>query len=126
MKLLLDSHILLWWSAGDPRLSARAEKLLIGAENELFVSAASWWELAIKRVLGRLRLDMALEKRILEQKGVQFIPVTLDHPQAAGALPALHGDPFDHMLVAQAGFENCSLVTHDRKLKRYGPPVLYV
>lgn len=126
MKLLLDSHILLWWSAGDPRLSARAEKLLTAADNELFVSSASWWELAIKHVLGRLRLDMALERRTLEQKGVQFIPVTLDHAQRAVALPALHGDPFDHMLVAQAACEGCSLVTHDKQLKRYGPPVLYV
>lgn len=77
MRLLLDSHILLWWSAGDPRLSKRAEKLLMSAGNELFISAASWWELAIKRVLGRLRLDMAHTRKILEEKGIRGIPVTL-------------------------------------------------
>jgi PIN domain nuclease of toxin-antitoxin system len=126
LKLLLDSHILLWWSAGDPRLSARAEKLLTATDNEIFVSAASWWELAIKQVLGRLRLDMADTRRLLEQKGVQPISVTPDHALAAAALPALHGDPFDHMLVAQAVTERCTLLTHDKQLKRYGPPVLFV
>jgi PIN domain nuclease of toxin-antitoxin system len=60
VRLLLDSHIILWWSAGDPRLGKRAERLLVRAENELLVSAASWWELAVKRTLGRLQLDMGI------------------------------------------------------------------
>ncbi|MEJ1967720.1 MAG: type II toxin-antitoxin system VapC family toxin [Rhizomicrobium sp.] len=92
MKLLLDSHILLWWAAGDPKLGKRAEKLLATAGNDLFISAASWWELAVKQVLGRLRLDLAQTWRVLDQRGVRAIPVTLEHAQEAGMLSAYHSD----------------------------------
>ena len=126
MKLLLDSHILLWWSVGDARLGKRAEKLLMADENELYVSAASWWELAIKQALGRLRLDMAKTWQVLAQRGVGAIPVTFQHAQEAGALATFHSDPFDHMLVAQAAFEGFVLLTRDKKLKPYGKPVLCV
>ena len=126
MKLLLDSHILLWWSAGDPRLGKRAEKLLAAQTNEFFVSAASWWELGIKQVLGRLRIDLNLARVELQRRRVQFLPVTIEHAMVAGALPALHGDPFDHMLVAQASVEGLALLTRDRKLKACGAAVMHV
>lgn len=125
MKLLLDSHIFLWWAGADPRLGKRAESLL--AENrDIFVSAASWWELAIKQVLGRLRFDIGATSSELQKRGVRFLTVTFEHAEAAGALPAFHGDPFDHMLVAQASFEGLTLLTRDKKLKAYGPSVLCV
>ena len=124
MRLLLDSHIFLWWSAGDQRLGRRAEKMLLASDAELFISAASWWELAVKQAIGKLRLDILEARRSLEKRGVTGIPVTIAHAEQAGALPALHGDPFDHMLVAQAICEGLTLLTRDRKLKRYGAAVL--
>jgi len=98
----------------------------MAGDSELFVSAASWWELAIKRVLGRVRFDAAKVREALRQRDVQILPVTLDHAEQAGSLPALHGDPFDHMLVAQAMSESLRLLTRDKQLKRYGDPVLFV
>jgi len=124
LRLLLDSHIFVWWSAGDQRLGPRAEKMLLAPDVELFISAASWWELAVKQAIGKLRLNIPETRRSLEQRGVTGIPVTIAHAEQAGALPALHGDPFDHMLVAQALCEGLVLLTRDKSLKRYGTPVL--
>lgn len=124
MRLLLDSHILVWWSAGDRKLGRRAENMLLAPDAELFVSAASWWELAVKQALGKIKLDIAAMRRSLEGRGVTGIPVTVVHAERAGILPALHGDPFDHMLVAQAMCEDLTLLTRDGKLKRYGSAVL--
>ena len=126
MRLLLDSHILLWWAAGDKKLGARAGQLVTDADSDLFMSAASWWELALKRTLGRLRVDLVQTRRALEERGVLVLPVTVEHAEAAGALPALHGDPFDHMLVAQAAASGTRLLTRDKQLKAYGASVLCV
>jgi PIN domain nuclease of toxin-antitoxin system len=126
LKLLLDSHVLLWWSAGDRKLGARAAKILMASDNELLFSVASWWELGIKQVAGRLRFDMGFLREELRRRGVVELPVTFEHAEAARALPALHTDPFDHMLVAQAVCENCKLLTRDAKLAPYGLPVLRV
>lgn len=125
MRLLLDSHVFVWWSAGDRKLGRRVENMLLAPDAELFVSVASWWELAVKQALGKLRLDLSEMRRMLEQRGVISIPVTVAHAERAGALPALHGDPFDHMLVAQAICEGLVLLTRDEKLKTYGPAVLH-
>jgi PIN domain nuclease of toxin-antitoxin system len=111
---------------GDPKLGQRAEKIMLAPDAELFVSVASWWELAVKQALGKLKLDIAEMRRNLEQRGVISIPVTVTHAEQAGALPALHGDPFDHMLVAQAICERLVLLTRDDKLEHYGPAVLCV
>lgn len=98
--------------------------MLLASDAELFISAASWWELAVKQAIGKLRLDIVETRRSLEKRGVAGIPVTIAHAEQAGALPALHGDPFDHMLVAQAICEGLTLLTRDSKLKRYGATVL--
>ena len=98
--------------------------MLLAPGAELFISAASWWELAVKQAIGKLRLDIPKTRHSLDQRGVIGIPVTIAHAEQAGALPALHGDPFDHMLVAQAICEGMTLLTRDAKLKRYGPNVL--
>lgn len=126
MKLLLDSHVLLWWSAGDRRLGSRAASILATDGNEFHVSAASWWELGLKCAAGRLRLDMNVLREELRKKGVLEVPVTTDHADAARNLPRHHTDPFDHMLVAQASFEGLTLLTRDKKLKAYGPSVLCI
>ena len=124
MKLLLDSHLLLWWPTGSGRLGREAAALIEAEESELFMSAASWWELGIKRSLGKLAIDIGIARRGLQQRGVTMLPVTGEHAESATALPAFHGDPFDHMLVAQAICEGMTLLTRDAKLKRYGPNVL--
>jgi PIN domain nuclease of toxin-antitoxin system len=126
LKLLLDSHILLWWSEGSPKLGARARSLVESGGNVLFISAASWWEIAIKQALGRLGFDLAAHRGAFVSRGVTTMDVTFAHAEAAAGLPLHHGDPFDRMLVAQASHEGLTLLTRDKKLKVYGSSVLCV
>ena len=125
MKLLLDTQILLW-AAGQPeRLSATAHKLLSNRRNELLFSAASLWEIAIKKTLGRedFRVEPRLLRRGLLDNGYTELPVTSQHAVSIDALPPLHKDPFDRMLLAQATSEGITLVTGDAQLARYPGPV---
>jgi PIN domain nuclease of toxin-antitoxin system len=122
VRLLLDTHTLLWWLADDPALSRGAAEAIAGAA-VVAVSAASAWEISIKQALGKLTgpADLAAELRANEMVA---LPVTVEHSTAAGALPHLHSDPFDRMLVAQARAEDLTLVTRDPRLAPYGIPVL--
>jgi PIN domain nuclease of toxin-antitoxin system len=125
VKLLLDTQLLLW-AAGEPRrLSARARKLLEDPRHELVFSAASLWEIAIKRSLGRddFQVEPRLLRRGLLDNGYLELPVTSQHAVGIDALPALHKDPFDRLLLAQAIAEGITLLTADAGLARYGPPV---
>jgi PIN domain nuclease of toxin-antitoxin system len=125
VKLLLDTQLLLW-AAGQPdKLSAPARKLLRDPKNELLFSAASVWEIAIKRTLGRedFRVDPRLLRRGLLDNGYVELAVTSQHAVAIDALPALHRDPFDRMLLAQALTEGITLLTHDAQLARYPGPI---
>lgn len=125
MKLLLDTQILLW-AAGQPeRLSAAARKLLNNRRNELVFSAASLWEIAIKKTLGRedLRVEPRLLRRGLLDNGYTELPVTSQHAVSIDGLPALHKDPFDRLLLAQATCEGITLLTGDAQLARYPGPV---
>lgn len=126
MRLLLDSHIMVWWFAGSKRLGKQALRIINSSEAELYVSAASWWELSIKKALGRLDFDLAAARQILARNEIKALAVTLDHADTAALLPAHHGDPFDRMLVAQAKVEDLSLLTRDRHLENYGEVVLCV
>lgn len=125
MKLLLDTQILLW-AAGEPeRLSAAARKLLSNRRNELLFSAASLWEITIKKTLGRadFRVEPRLLRRGLLDNGYVELPVTSQHAVSIDALPPLHKDPFDRLLLAQATIEGVVLVTGDAQLARYPGPV---
>ena len=125
MKLLLDTQILLW-AAGQPeRLSAAARKLLNNPRNELLFSAASLWEIAIKSTLGRsdFKAEPRLLRRGLLDNGYTELPVTSQHAVSIDALPELHKDPFDRLLLAQALTEGVTLVTGDAQLARYPGPV---
>ncbi|HEY5237310.1 MAG TPA: type II toxin-antitoxin system VapC family toxin [Rhizomicrobium sp.] len=126
MRLLLDSHILLWWFAGSRELGKRAREAIDEPDVELFVSAASWWELSIKHALGKLDVDWAAARTILRKNEISLLNVTFDHADMAASLPAHHSDPFDRMLVAQAQFEGLQLLTRDKRLKSYGATVLCV
>ena len=125
MKLLLDTHLLLW-AAGEPdRLSAKARLLVDNPENELLFSAASLWEVAIKRGLGRndFRVDARLLRRGLLDNGYSELPIVSDHVVATESLPPIHKDPFDRVLVAQATVEGITLLTTDSLVAQYPGPI---
>ena len=125
MKLLLDTHVLLW-AAGTPRRLPRAARVLLeDGANELLFSAASLWEVAIKQQLGRedFRADARLLRRGLLDNGYTELPVTSAHAVALDLLPPLHKDPFDRMLIAQAVVEGIMLLTADANLARYPGPI---
>ena len=125
MKLLLDTHLLLW-AAGEPdRLSADARALISDAENELFFSAASVWEIAIKSRLGRddFQADARLLRRGLLDNSYSELPIGSEHAVAIDSLPPIHKDPFDRILVAQAMVEGITLLTSDSLVAQYPGPV---
>jgi PIN domain nuclease of toxin-antitoxin system len=125
MKLLLDTHLLLW-SAGKPeRLSTEARALIEALDNELFFSPASLWEVVIKRGLGRddFKVDARLLRRGLLDNGYSEIPIGSEHVVAIDNLPTIHKDPFDRILVAQAQVEGITLLTADPTLAKYPGPI---
>lgn len=125
MKLLLDTHLLLW-AAGQPEdLSAAVRAAIDDPQNELFFSAASLWEVAIKRALGRedFRADPSLLRRGLLENGYQELPITSEHAVSIDLLPPLHKDPFDRILVAQSIVEGITLLTADPVVAQYPGPV---
>ena len=125
MKLLLDTHLLLW-AAGQPeRLSAAAKLLLEDPDNELLFSPASLWEIAIKRGLGRedFRVDVRLLRRGLLDNGYKEVAITSAHAVAVDGLPPIHKDPFDRILVAQSMVEGILLLTADSMVAQYPGPV---
>jgi len=124
-KLLLDTHILLWWLNNDRRLSETIRILISDPENLIYVSVASLWEATIKRKLGTLEFADELLFRELSKDDWQVLPITLQHALTAGSLPLYHQDPFDRMLVAQAIHEGLTLVTHDNWLKYYEAPIIW-
>jgi PIN domain nuclease of toxin-antitoxin system len=125
VKLLLDTHLLLWAAGNPDRLSATARELLESPDNELLYSVASLWEIGIKQGLGRrdFRVDASVLRRELLDNGYIELPITGAHAVAVGALPSIHADPFDRMLVAQASVEGHTLLTSDRTVARYPGPV---
>lgn len=123
MKLLLDTHAVLWWQGDDRRLSPPARRAIAVADI-VWVSAASGWEVAIKSALGRLRLDEPFAVTVAADDFTE-LPVTLAHAARLQALATHHGDPFDRMLVAQAMVEGATLVSRDAALAAYGVPVLW-
>lgn len=122
MSLLLDTPALLWWLAGQA-LSDEASARIADGSTLVAVSAASIWEVAIKAALGKVRLDGSLAEQV-RLNGFEPLPISLDHAEAAGALPLHHRDPFDRMLVAQAQHEQLTIVTRDPVFADYGVAVL--
>ena len=122
-RLLLDTHTLLWAIEDNPGLNADARSAIVDPLNDVFVSAASVWEIAIKRSLGRLEAPDNLGEEV-RKAGFIELPVTIRHGELAARLPPHHGDPFDRMLVAQAPAEGLVLVTRDRVLGQSAVPTL--
>jgi PIN domain nuclease of toxin-antitoxin system len=117
--VLLDTHAILWWLADDVRLGPVARDVIGDERNEAFVSAASSWEISIKRSLGKLDAPDDLGA-IIEEEGFSPLAITFFHGERAGALAPLHRDPFDRMLIAQAQAEGLELITADARLAEYG------
>lgn len=125
MKLLLDTHLLLWAAGRPERLPAAARAMIEDSEHQLFFSAASLWEIAIKQGLGRpdFRADPALLRRGLLDNGYMELAITGRHAVAVAGLPPLHKDPFDRMLIAQAVADGLLLLTVDPEVARYAGPI---
>lgn len=124
MKLLLDTHAALWWLTGDKRFGEATAEQLIDDTNQVLLSAAVVWEVAIKRSLGKLGAPEGFAPTLLAA-GAQPLPVSLDHAAAVEQLPWHHRDPFDRMLVAQASIEGAALVSHDAALQPYGVQLVW-
>ena len=123
MRLLLDTVTLLWWLDGDAKLGATTRATITDPGNEIFVSAASAWEISVKRASGKLEAPFEIE-RALERNYFIELPIEVAHSVRAGALPMHHKDPFDRMLVAQAQLESLTLVTNDGEIAKYDVELL--
>lgn len=119
MILLLDSHAFLWWAENPLLVAEPASSAIADPRNDVRVSLASIWELAIKEGLGKLVLPPDMPT-VLERAGIDLFAIALNHVMAAGRLPRHHGDPFDRMLVAQARIEGMTVVTRDPIFATYG------
>ncbi|HEX5597943.1 MAG TPA: type II toxin-antitoxin system VapC family toxin [Micromonosporaceae bacterium] len=122
MRLLLDTHVVIWWLLDDPTLSEEL-KATIDEEPEVYVSSATVWEVAIKQALGKLKEPADLPERIRDAD-FRELSIKSAHAIAAGRLPMIHRDPFDRMLIAQAQCENLSLVTRDVDIQKYDVAIL--
>jgi PIN domain nuclease of toxin-antitoxin system len=118
LRLLLDTHVLIWAISDPGRLSIGTQRAIASRENEVFVSVVSPWEIAIKKSRHRLEDPLALEP-VLEESEFELLPVLLRHTRAIESMPHHHRDPFDRMLVAQAVVDGLTIVTADRKLTKY-------
>ena len=128
MKYLLDTHTFLWWNLDDPQLSERAKELIANGENEIFISAASAWEIAIKTAKRRLVLPEEPAQYLanrMSQYHFQPLPVQVSHAVRVYDLPSHHADPFDRMLIAQCQLESLPLISKDEDIKQYDVEVVW-
>ena len=125
MRLLLDTHALLWALSAPQKLPASLRRAVQAAENDVYASLASAWEIAIKAALGKLDFDVRTLEPTLAATRIQTLDIGLVHIARVSELPQHHGDPFDRMLVAQAICESLTLVSCDRKLAKYGVRLLW-
>jgi len=128
MRLLLDTHVLLWWHDQPARLTGTAYSAINDLGNDVFLSVVNGWEIQIKAQLGKLTLPKPLRELLQEEQatnGFRLLPVTLEHVYALDSFPLHHRDPFDRLLIAQAHQEGLILVTHDPQFSVYPVPLLW-
>lgn len=128
MRLLLDTHALLWWLFDDPQLSLFARKAIAAAGNQILVSSASAWEIATKYRIGKLPEAGDIVEKLplyLRKERFEVLPISIDHALKAGLLPGPHRDPFDRMLMAQAELEKIPVITVDPVFTQYGVRVVW-
>ncbi len=119
MRLLLDTHALVWALSDIPRLTENTRAAIADPHNDVFVSAITAWEITVKRIKGRITAPDNLSS-VIEECGFEHLPLTFFHAEQAGLLPMHHRDPFDRLLIAQAQAEGLIFVTRDRHIRRYG------
>jgi PIN domain nuclease of toxin-antitoxin system len=124
LRLLLDTHVLLWWLRDDRRLKSPERSAIADPDAIVHVSAATIWEVAIKKGLGRLDVDAQALEREVEAGAMVELPIRWRHARAVAALPRHHDDPFDRLLLAQAQIEALVLVSYDTAFRRYDVPLL--
>jgi len=124
VNFLLDTHVLLWWLSDDTSLTTKAVGAIKDGGNTICVSAATAWEISIKRALGKLKAPDDLAEA-LESNRFQELPISIRHGLVAGSLPRHHDDPFDRMLIAQAQTERLTIITHDIRMEPYGISILW-
>jgi len=128
VKLLLDTHVFIWWANEPERLSPKVLSLCEDAENTLLLSVASVWEMQIKTQLGKLKFALPLSNLIRSQQqinNIQILPIELEHVLALQRLPAYHNDPFDRLLMVQAKAEDALLVSKDSAFKKYKTKLIW-
>jgi PIN domain nuclease of toxin-antitoxin system len=118
MKILLDTHILIWWLAQDPKLAPLELETIANPDNLIFVSAASAWEISVKKMIGKLDAPNDLAAA-LSVNNFLDLPITIEHTQYLYQLPAHHNDPFDRIMIAQALAEELRFMTRDKQIRRY-------
>jgi len=128
MRVLLDTHVFLWWIADDPQISRTAHDVIQNGSNDLFLSATSAWEMAIKAQIGRLKLPKRPEVFVPEQlarNAITHLPIQLGHALRVASLPPIHDDPFDRLLVAQSQMEEVPILTADPEIARYPIDIIW-
>jgi len=128
VKILLDTHTFLWWNTEDPQLSARAREMIANGRNEIFLSAASAWEIAIKTSKGKLKLPEHPANYVENRMGLyrfQPLPVQIHHATRLYDLPMHHADPFDRLLIAQSQIESMPLISVDSDIRKYEVEVIW-
>lgn len=128
MRLLIDTHALIWFCEGNPALSANARAVMEDDANERFISHATTWEVAIKLALGKIHLQVGYDvffPGVLAANGFELLPSTWDHYRELIPLPRHHGDPFDRLMIAQARVEKLTIVTCDPHFPPYSVPLLW-
>ncbi|OJV16757.1 MAG: hypothetical protein BGO21_28250 [Dyadobacter sp. 50-39] len=127
MNLLLDTHTVVWYIAGDNRLPLFLRKKIEDSSNNCFVSMASLWELAIKSAIGKLELqaDLGVIVKIIKRSGIAVLPVKISHVLSVGRLPLHHNDPFDRMIISQCLAEKLTMVSCDKQFRHYDLPVIW-
>ncbi len=119
MKVLLDTHVLLWWLADDKELGPQARDLIADPGNDILVSVVSLWEIVVKIRVGKLQGDVTEVSDAIERDGFTLLPVSLANLAELTVLPLHHRDPFDHLLIAQAISEQATLLSEDRNISKY-------
>ncbi|MBA4779903.1 MAG: twitching motility protein PilT [Sphingomonadales bacterium RIFCSPHIGHO2_01_FULL_65_20] len=124
MRLMLDTHTLLWWLQDNPRLGQKARALIADPDHELMVSLASPWEISVKHRIGKMQESGADVMAALDGQGFVVLDLKPEHLRVLEAMPLIHRDPFDHLIIAQALAERCVVITDDAQLPAYGVPCL--
>lgn len=127
MRLLLDTHVMVWLDISKNRLPEEVQRTIQNPQNSVYLSLVSVWEMQIKVQLGKLHLNTSLTATLASQQanGIQLLPIQLNHILALSNLPQYHHDPFDRLLIAQTQAEGLTLVSNDAKMKHYGIPLLW-